>query len=64
MCDSGMMSYSGDHYLVASLAGEEWQRWKRTSLSPDVKAYLADMMVRVRCLFLPMTRKRIVCIAI
>jgi hypothetical protein len=31
-------------YLVASLAGDEWHRWKRTSLRLEVKAYLLDIV--------------------
>jgi hypothetical protein len=31
--------------LAASLACDEWQRWNRTSFKPEVKAYLAAMVV-------------------
>jgi hypothetical protein len=35
-------------YLAASLACEEWQRWNRTSLRPEVKAYLAAIVAARR----------------
>ena len=38
-------------YLVTSLACDEWQRWNRTSLRPEVKTYLVDIFTVCGLLF-------------